>query len=64
LSNADLNMRSAVEEFLATKRALLNRLERFVSTNQYQRLQTVIGGAGADLPEAWLLPARDQALRQ
>lgn len=57
-------MPSAVEEFIATKRVLVDRLERFVSTNQYQRLQTVIGDAGADLPKAWLHPARDQALRQ
>lgn len=48
-------MSTSSEEFIAIKRSLLDRLERFVSTPQYQRLHTVIGDAEANLPEAWLL---------
>lgn len=42
-------------EFVASKRALLDKLELFVPTDRYRLLRTVVGDSDADLPEAWLL---------
>ena len=47
-------MYPAAEKFIATRRALLDRLELFLTTDSYRRLQAVVDASDADLPDAWL----------
>lgn len=48
-------MTSTAEEFIATKRALLDRLELFASTEAYRRLRSAVGDPDAKRSEAWLV---------
>ncbi|WP_310327202.1 antitoxin Xre/MbcA/ParS toxin-binding domain-containing protein [Roseateles asaccharophilus] len=48
-------MNSTAEQFIATQRALLDRLQRFVPTEAYRRLRSAAGDVDAELSEAWLL---------
>jgi len=47
-------MKMSVDAYIANQRALLDRLEQFVRTPEYERLLSGLQGFVSDDPEPWL----------